>query len=57
MTATQERVRPESAAGGRRARRARATPRAQKVWIVGGNTLEGMGFPPERVDVTLDTTR
>lgn len=28
----------------------------EKVSIVGGDTLAGMGFPPERVDVTLCTT-
>lgn len=27
----------------------------EKVCIVGGDTLAGMGFPPERVDVTLST--
>ncbi|MBV8489779.1 MAG: FAD-binding oxidoreductase [Candidatus Eremiobacteraeota bacterium] len=29
----------------------------KKVVIVGGNTLSGMGFPAERDDVTLETTR
>ena len=28
----------------------------EKVSIVGGNTLEGMTLPPERVDLTLDVT-
>ncbi len=28
----------------------------EKVSIVGGNTLEGMSLPPERVDLTLDVT-
>jgi glycolate oxidase FAD binding subunit len=28
----------------------------RKILIVGGNTLAGMGFPAERVDVTLSTT-
>jgi glycolate oxidase FAD binding subunit len=28
----------------------------EKVQIVGGGTLSGMGYPPERVDVTLSTT-
>lgn len=27
----------------------------RKILVVGGNTLAGMGFPPERVDVTLST--
>ncbi len=26
------------------------------IHVVGGNTLAGMGFPPERADVTLETT-
>jgi glycolate dehydrogenase FAD-binding subunit len=56
VTATQERVRPESAqAVGELV--ATCDAAAQKVWIVGGNTLEGMGFPPESVDVALDTTQ
>ena len=29
----------------------------EKLSIAGGATLAGMGFPPERVDVTLLTTR
>lgn len=28
----------------------------RKILIVGGNTLSGMGLPPERVDVTLSST-
>ena len=56
MTATQERVRPQSAQAVSELV-ARCDAAAQKVWIVGGNTLEGMGFPPERADVTLDTTQ
>jgi glycolate oxidase FAD binding subunit len=28
----------------------------RKVLIVGGNTLAGMGLPPERVDLTVETT-
>lgn len=28
----------------------------RKILIVGGNTLSGMGLPPERADVTLSTT-
>jgi len=56
VTATQERVKPENAAAvGELV--ARCDAAGQKVWIVGGNTLDGMGFPPERVDVTLDTTQ
>jgi glycolate oxidase FAD binding subunit len=55
VTATQERVAPDSAeAIGELVAACDATGR--KVSIVGGNTLDGMGFPPERVDVTLDTT-
>ncbi len=55
MTATQERVKPTSAeAIGELV--AGCDAAGQKICIVGGNTLEGMGFPPERMDVTLDTT-
>jgi glycolate dehydrogenase FAD-binding subunit len=28
----------------------------EKVQVVGGGTLSGMGYPPERVDITLSTT-
>lgn len=56
MTVTQDRVRPQSAeAVGEVV--ARCDAAGQKVWIVGGNTLDGMGFPPERADVTLETTQ
>jgi glycolate oxidase FAD binding subunit len=55
VTATQERVKPSSAeAIGELVASCDAANR--KIAIVGGNTLEGMGFPPERADVTLDTT-
>src|SRR5581483_9643597 len=30
--------------------------RDRAIHVVGGNTLAGMGFPPERADVTLETT-
>ncbi len=56
MTATQERVRPENAEAVSEVV-ARCDAAGQKVCIVGGNTLDGMGFPPEHVDVTLDTTQ
>lgn len=36
---------------------ARCDRGAEKIQVVGGDTLAGMGFPPERVDVTLVTTR
>jgi glycolate oxidase FAD binding subunit len=55
MTATQERVTPASTeelsevVG-------RCDRSEQKILIVGGNTLAGMGFPPETYDVTLLTT-
>ncbi len=29
----------------------------RKILIVGGNTLNGMGFPPERADLTIETRR
>ncbi len=35
---------------------ARCDRAGEKVLIVGGDTLAGMGFPPERLDVTLVTT-
>lgn len=35
---------------------ARCDRSGDKVLVVGGDTLAGMGFPPERVDVTLLTT-
>ncbi|MBV8530581.1 MAG: FAD-binding oxidoreductase [Candidatus Eremiobacteraeota bacterium] len=35
---------------------ARCDRHGEKVQIVGGETLAGMGFPPERCDVTLRTT-
>jgi glycolate oxidase FAD binding subunit len=34
---------------------ARCDRDGQKVAIAGGNTLEGMGYTPERIDVTLET--
>jgi len=35
---------------------ARCDRSGEKVTIAGGGTLAGMGYPPERVDVTLRTT-
>ncbi len=34
---------------------ARCDADGRKVLIVGGNTLSGMGFPPERADLTIET--
>ncbi len=56
MTVAQDRVKPESA-GAVGELVARCDASGQKVWIVGGNTHDGMGFPPERADVTLETTQ
>jgi glycolate oxidase FAD binding subunit len=55
MRTAQERVTPDNvnALGKILARRDRA---GEKVHVVGGETLAGMGFPPEHVDVTLATT-
>lgn len=55
MTATQERVAPSSTEAVSEIV-ARCDRAGEKISIVGGNTLEGMGFPPEAVDVTLVTT-
>lgn len=56
MRATHESVVPETAeeAGEILARCDRT---GEKVLIVGGETLSGMGFPPERSDVSLSTRR
>ena len=55
MKAVAERVAPTSAEAAGEI--VGACDRAgDKVSIVGGNTLEGMSLPPERVDVTLDVT-
>lgn len=35
---------------------ARCDAGGRKLLIVGGDTLRGMGFPPERADVTVETT-
>jgi glycolate oxidase FAD binding subunit len=35
---------------------ARCDRDGRKIRIAGGNTLAGMGYPPERADVTLETT-
>ncbi len=55
MTATQDRVVPANAQAVSKAV-ARCDRAGQKILIVGGGTLRGMGFPPERLDVTLVTT-
>jgi glycolate dehydrogenase FAD-binding subunit len=55
VMAAQERVMPTSAEA--LSEIVGACDRAgEKVCVVGGNTLEGMSLPPERVDVTLDVT-
>jgi len=54
MTTTQERVKPSSADAIAELV-ASCDAVGRKVSIVGGNSLDGMGFPPERADVTLDT--
>ena len=53
MRATQRALDPGDDAQGVSKIVARCDPCGEKVWIVGGATLAGMGFPPERVDVTL----
>ncbi len=56
MRATQERVAPKDAQ--KLAKIVERCDRAgEKIRIAGGETLAGMGLPPERVDVTLVTTQ
>jgi glycolate oxidase FAD binding subunit len=55
MTAAQERLTPTSTQALSEAL-ARADAGGEKVHVVGGETLAGMGFPPERADLTLATT-
>lgn len=55
MRGTQERAAPASAQALSEIL-ARCDRTGEKVVIVGGNTLAGMGFPPERSDLTLLTT-
>jgi glycolate oxidase FAD binding subunit len=55
MRATQERVVPKNAQALAKIL-ARCDRAGEKVRIAGGETLSGMGFPPERLDVTLVTT-
>jgi glycolate oxidase FAD binding subunit len=55
MTAVAERTAPESVEALSEIV-ARCDRDARKILIVGGNTLTGMGFPPERLDVTLLTS-
>lgn len=55
MTAVAERAAPESVEALSEVV-ARCDRDGRKILIVGGNTLAGMGFPPERLDVTLLTT-
>lgn len=55
MTATKDRVAPANArALGKLV--ARCDRAGEKILIAGGETLCGMGFPPERLDLTLETT-
>lgn len=55
MRATQERVAPKTAKAVSKIV-ARCDRAGEKIHIVGGATLSGMGFAPARVDVTLATT-
>jgi glycolate oxidase FAD binding subunit len=55
VRATQERVTPKNAQALAKIV-ARCDRAGEKIQIVGGETLSGMGFPPERHDVTLVTT-
>lgn len=55
VNATHERVAPSSVEALSEIV-ARCDREGQKILIVGGDTLAGMGFPPERLDVTLVTT-
>jgi glycolate oxidase FAD binding subunit len=55
MRATQERVAPKNAQALAKIV-ARCNGRGEKIRIAGGETLFGMGFPPERIDVNLLTT-
>jgi glycolate oxidase FAD binding subunit len=54
MRATQERVAPKNTQALSKIV-ARCDRAGEKIRIAGGETLSGMGFPPERVDVTLVT--
>ncbi|MGA7202856.1 MAG: FAD-binding protein, partial [Candidatus Cybelea sp.] len=56
MTAPSESFAPETAAQAGEIL-ARCDRGGEKVSIVGGATLSGMGFPPERLDVSLSTQR
>lgn len=55
MRATQERLTPNTTKAVSKLV-ARCDRAGEKIRIIGGATLAGMGFPPERLDVTLDTT-
>ncbi len=55
MRATQERLAPKSVQSVSKIL-ARCDRAGEKIHVVGGATLAGMGFPPERLDVTLGTT-
>ncbi len=55
MRATQERTTPKTTKGVSKIV-AQCDRSGEKIQIVGGATLAGMGFPPERLDVTLATT-
>ena len=56
MTARSESVAPKTAAEAAEIL-ARCNSAGEKVSIVGGATLSGMGFPPERSDISLSTQR
>src|SRR5580700_7103826 len=56
MTARSESVAPKTAAEAGEIL-ARCNSAGEKVSIVGGATLSGMGFPPERLDISLSTQR
>jgi len=56
MTARSEAVAPKTAAEAGEIL-ARCNSTGEKVSIVGGATLSGMGFPPERLDISLSTQR
>ena len=55
MKAAQQRVAPKDAQAVSKLV-ARCDRTGEKIRIAGGETLAGMGFPPERLDVTLETT-
>ncbi|MGA8575982.1 MAG: FAD-binding oxidoreductase [Candidatus Cybelea sp.] len=56
MSTVQERVAPKNAQSLAKVL-ARCDRDGRKVRVAGGGTLAGMGYPPERVDVTLSTAQ